>query len=52
MNAMRAAVDHYAGAVQRVHFFMQYATLQWQQERFAPTPQTEAYLREAQRASA
>lgn len=50
MNAMRAAVDHYAGAVQRVHFFMQYATLQWQQERFAPTPQTEAYLREAQRA--
>lgn len=50
MEAMRAQVDRYATALQRVNFFAQYATLRWQHERFAPTPQTEAYLREAQRA--
>ncbi len=50
MEAMRDQVDRYATALQRVNFFAQYATLQWQHERFAPTPQTETYLREAQRA--
>ncbi len=52
MDDMRTPVDRYATALQRVHFFMQYATLQWQHERFAPTPQTIAYLREAQSAVA
>ncbi len=52
MDDMRTRVERYATAIQRVHFFMQYATLLWQHARFAPTPQTIAYLHEAQGAVA
>ncbi len=52
MEEMRGQVDQYATALQRVHFFSQYVTLLWQHARFAPTPQTEVLLREAQRAIA